>query len=356
MKKQLLLVALLLTGKAFSQSFTQSNEASVGSSVSMYVCDSLTPNYASTKGSNAVWDFSNLSIPDTLKKSLISVVDPKTTKYNSLYSTSDKAIVFENFLTSYYSSTSNNRSCVGYFFSNSTLGDVRAVFNSDPEITHTYPFGVNAIQPDNLSGKLYYNYLGQPVTPTPTATGSSLAEVDALGTLKIDANQVFKNVLRYHIKDSVYATVNIPPFGVLNALLKRDQYEYYDLTISNLPIYTYSNLKAFAQLSPDPLLNKTIVLSKYKGDKNAKPVDSTNSINETQFSKFSIYPNPAKNILYLLGENTDNVSISILDQSGKTINTYNYTNSLNIEHLEKGIYLFQIKGENGIEVMKFVKE
>ncbi len=357
MKKQLLLVALLLTGKAFTQNFTQSNEANVGSSVSMYICDSLTSNYSSIKGDNSVWDLTNLLIRDTNKRSLISVIDPSNTPYKSLYTTSNKAIVLEKYLTSYYNSSNSERNCFGYFFPTKELGDVRAVFNTDPEITHTYPFELNSKKTDNLSGTLYYTFSNLPITAT--ATGSSMAEVDGRGTLKFDALKIYKNVLRYHIKDSINATVNLTilGLGIVDLTLKRDQYEYYDHSISNLPIYAYSNLQAFAyKLSSDTLVNKTIVLSKFNPDKNAKPVDPTNSLTDLTFDSYSIYPNPAKEILYVIGENSTNATISILDQTGKTIRTFNQTTTLPIEYLEKGVYFVKVSDIRGIEVLKFMKD
>jgi hypothetical protein len=355
MKKQLLLVALLLSGKAFSQNFNLTNEASVGSSVSMYICDSLTENHAGIKGANAVWDLTNLLIRDTNKRSLISVTDPSNTLYKLLYSTSNKAIVFENYLTSYYNSTNSERNCLGYFFPTKELGDVRAVFNTDPEITHTYPFELNSKKTDNLSGTLYYTYSNIPITAN--ATGSSMAEVDGLGTLKFDALKIYKNVLRYHIKDSVNATVTLPLVGTVDATLKRDQYEYYDHSISNLPIYTHSNLQAFVyKLSSEPLVDKTIVLSKFNPDKNAKPVDPTNSLSDLTFNLYSIYPNPAKDMLYIIGENTSITSISISDETGKIIVTSNQNNNISIATLEKGVYFLQITNTKGNEVLKFIKE
>ena len=360
MKKQLLIVALLLSSKAFSQNFTQSNEAAVGTSVSMYVCDSLTSDYASTKGSNVVWDFTKLNIPDTLNKSLISVVDPATTKYNSLYTKANKAIVFENFLTSFYSSTVNDRSCVGYFFNTKDYGDVRALFDLNNEITHTYPFQLNSIKNDDLKGEIYYT-ITSPLTynATSAALGSSKAEVDGLGTLKIDAATEFKNVLRYHIKDSVNATVTLQLIGTVNSTLVRDQYEYYDHSISNLPIYTHSNLKAYISISNDPIVNKTFVLSKYKGDKNAKvPVDPkpTTGISELKSTSFTIFPNPAKDVLYVIGENAINSTIFILDQAGKVVKTFTNSNSLSIQDLDKGVYFIQIESNNKNETLKFIKE
>jgi len=355
MKKQLLFVALLLTSKAFTQNFNLTNEANIGSSVSMYICDTLTDNHAGIKGANAVWDFTNLLIRDTNKRSLISVISPTTTSYTSLYTSSNKAIVLENYLTSYYSSTNTERKCLGYFFPTKDLGDVRAVFNTDPEITHTYPFELNSNKSDKLSGTLYYSYLNTPITAT--ATGSSLAEVDGLGTLKLDALKIYKNVLRYHIKDSVNATVTLPFIGIVDATLKRDQYEYYDHSISNLPIYTHSNLQAFVyKLSADALVNKTIVLSKYNPDKDAKPVDPTNAIDELKPSRYAIYPNPAKDQLIIFGDNTSITSISITDETGKLITSSLENYNVNVANLENGVYFLQITDHNGNEIYKFIKE
>lgn len=362
MKKQILIAALLLTGKAFSQEFNQGNEASVGSSVSMYICDSLTSNFATTKGSNVTWDFSSLVIPDTTKKSLISVIDPSTTKYKSLYTNANKAIVFENFITSYYSSSKSERNCLGYFFGTKDYGDVRAVFSSDPEVTHTYPFKLNSSKTDVLKGKLYYKVTSPIVTDmTADAVGSSKAEVDALGTLKIDAGHIYKNILRYHLKDSTSGSVVL--FGnQVDATVVLDQYEYYDHASSNLPIYTHSNLKAYISLSTDPIVNKTFVLSKYKVDKNAKPVEDTTTTNPTTSledlnkSALILYPNPAKNVLYVIGNNTNNGSILVLDQTGKTVKSFKQTNELDIQSLEKGIYFVKVEGVNSEEILKFVKD
>ena len=192
---------------------------------------------------------------------------------------------------------------------------------------------------------------------TALATGSSMAEVDGLGTLKFDTLKIYKNVLRYHIKDSVNATVTLPFVGTVDATLKRDQYEYYDHSISNLPIYTHSNLQAFVyKLSSDPLVDKTIVLSKFNPDKNAKIVDPTNSLSDQTFSTNSIYPNPAKDILYIIGENTSITNISISDETGKIISTSNENSSISIATLEKGVYFLQITNTKGNEVLKFIKE
>jgi hypothetical protein len=356
MKKHILIVALLLASRAFSQSFTQNNEPEIGTNVSMYVADSLTSNNANLKGSNVTWDATNLVIKDTTKRLSIKVETPANTTYGSTYVGSNKAITIENFITSYYSSTSQERSSVGYFFTSEDLGDVKAVFTSNPQITHTYPFAVTNSKTDDLSGKIYYTFNSIPVSPS--ATGKSIAEVDGLGTFKVDAAKSITNVLRYHIFDSTQAVLSVPGLGTTQIILKRDQYEYYDLATSNLPIYTHTNLKAFAPLiSPDPLVDKTVVLAKYKADKNATPPDNTASLENVTSNNFVIFPNPAKENLSILGL-TEKATIHVIDQSGKVIKDIISTQgqeSFDLKGIENGIYFISIETNSLKEVQKFEK-
>ena len=71
----------------------------------------------------------------------------------------------------------------------------------------------------------------------------------------------------------------------------------------------------------------------------------------------SIYPNPAKNILYLSYSNIKDGSVTITDIAGKTLITEPLTNSINISKLAKGIYMCRIsEGDKVIWYNKIVKE
>jgi len=353
MKKHILLVALLLTGKAFSQSFSQSNEPQIGTSASMYIADSLTSNKSAEKGDNITWDYSSLSIDDTTKRLSISIVNPSTTKYASLYKNATKAIIIENFITSYYSSTSNERSSLGYYFQSGDLGDVRSYLDKDVQITHTYPFGLSNSKSDNMSGTLYYTLNTYPMSPK--SSGTSFAEVDGIGNLQFNSSLTVPNVIRYHIFDSTQATLTFPGIGTTQVVLKRDQYEYYDLANSNLPIFTHTNLKVFTPLiSPDALIDKTVVLSKYKPYlKNASTTD-----NVFVHTKFNVFPNPSKENINIQGIDNEKVTITISDQSGKIV-TKSELNSANVtipvSSLENGVYFIAIESNQNQEIHKFHK-
>jgi hypothetical protein len=78
------------------------------------------------------------------------------------------------------------------------------------------------------------------------------------------------------------------------------------------------------------------------------------SINEIDFeSSFSFYPNPASSFIYLelkgeIGE------IEIMDLQGKIIqrNQVFSDKELNLENLEKGVYLLRFVSERGTSVTK----
>ena len=69
------------------------------------------------------------------------------------------------------------------------------------------------------------------------------------------------------------------------------------------------------------------------------------SLNNNEFSKINMYPNPAKDVISF---NEDLKSIKIYDLSGKVIfeNNQSYYNGtlLNISNISNGIYIVRIKG------------
>ncbi len=81
---------------------------------------------------------------------------------------------------------------------------------------------------------------------------------------------------------------------------------------------------------------------------------SVNSVTET---KFNIYPNPTKGLVYI---NTLNlVSIDVIDVLGKVVfSTKNINNGGNIDlsSLQKGVYLVKISNESGSETKKIILE
>jgi len=82
-----------------------------------------------------------------------------------------------------------------------------------------------------------------------------------------------------------------------------------------------------------------------------------NSVEELSNGIFSIYPNPAENVLYVQSEN-GNASYTIYDVSGKVFSTTNTTSSnssLDIISLSSGIYFIQCISGEEVSTIKFIK-
>ena len=92
---------------------TQLNEPIIGNSINMYVCDSNATSLSSITGNGITWDYSTIgAYPSKFKT--IEVVDPTSTAQSSEFPTSTKATKIQNFITSYWTSTSNKRESQGF--------------------------------------------------------------------------------------------------------------------------------------------------------------------------------------------------------------------------------------------------
>lgn len=82
------------------------------------------------------------------------------------------------------------------------------------------------------------------------------------------------------------------------------------------------------------------------------------SINENQIIGVSVYPNPVRNNLYIDAYDSSTIeSIYIFDVSGKKLIENNgETTQLDLSHFRKGIYLLEVKTENGVFTEKLIKE
>lgn len=73
-------------------------------------------------------------------------------------------------------------------------------------------------------------------------------------------------------------------------------------------------------------------------------------------SQLSIYPNPAKEVIYI-NNLTSDASATVTDVTGKQILSLSHVqNSISVSGLSKGIYFISIKDADGVHTAKFVKE
>ncbi|MFT4903344.1 MAG: hypothetical protein ACI84S_001051, partial [Thalassomonas sp.] len=89
-------------------------------------------------------------------------------------------------------------------------------------------------------------------------------------------------------------------------------------------------------------------LGQYTSLAGCNAVCNTTDVTET-ISKLSIYPNPVKNVLTIEGSY---ISVDIIDVSGKLVLSSEYVKAINVKSLSDGVYMLNIKTENGIAVKK----
>ena len=81
------------------------------------------------------------------------------------------------------------------------------------------------------------------------------------------------------------------------------------------------------------------------------------SVSDLSLSKFSIYPNPVSDQLFISSKNTVIETISIYSLTGKKVfEGANKTNSIDVSTLSKGMYFVEISSASGKSVKRFIKK
>ncbi len=88
-------------------------------------------------------------------------------------------------------------------------------------------------------------------------------------------------------------------------------------------------------------------------------VTSTGTVSTEEFFKtnFSLYPNPATDVLNIQSKNGWAIeNISIIDISGRTVKTQKGSESINVSDLASGTYMIDIVTKEGKATSKFIKK
>ena len=85
----------------------------------------------------------------------------------------------------------------------------------------------------------------------------------------------------------------------------------------------------------------------------------TLGVNNNQISNFSIFPNPAKEVINIKSKTgeTQTYNVQLFNITGKLVGSFERTNSISIQSLSRGTYLLVAKDETGkMATQKFIKE
>jgi hypothetical protein len=330
MKRILLVATLASTFTGMAQSLTQANEPTIGETQTMFLCDSFATTYDGTTGSGVTWDYATLQKYAGYLRT-VTIEDATTAPNAASFPTSTKTIKVENSLTTYFNSTATERVSQGFVFNEPSFGELVAIFDTDEEKLVEYPFSNGSSLTDAYAGTLYFEFNGLPMNPA--AAGSCGAWIDGQGTLLMPDGSTISNAIRYKMIDT--STTNIQLFGDLEIV--RTQYEYYDITNSNLPVLTLSRLLIQQPGGGLPLADNSIVLS------SVNPSASVGLFTNDLIS-FETYPNPTSGLVTLKGEFDADATASIYDQSGRLLFTQKAINgaSIDLSNYHTGMYLLKV--------------
>jgi len=343
MKRNLLFIASILLGAQVYGQFTNANEPTVGEGTTLYVIDSTAVNYEATTGTGVVWDYSIYGGYDGVFRT-VSVIDPATSGFGTDYPTSTAALAIQDFLVNFSSSNTTERLSQGFVYSEVNLGDVIVKFDVDEATHYTYPFELGAVINDNFSGEMTNAGLG-----THPLTGTLNATYDGYGTLKLADGVTLTNVSRYRISDISTITVT----GLFDGTyeLVRDQFEYYDLTNSNLPAFVYTTVILRSAGSSNPISEFNLALSE------VDPLTIVN-VQEITNADFSVHPNPAADVLNIqLKNELNNATATIIDATGRVVlvQTLNAkSNTIDIASLNQGLYIIRVNNAGALTSEKVV--
>ena len=333
MKNKFLLIATLFVSAAASAQFTDNNAPSIGDSIRLYIVDSAAVDYAGVIGDNVTWDYSNL-IDYNGETRLVDVKTPTDAGHGVTFVNSQKAIQVEGELITFIKNDVNQRVSQGVVYHDANNGDLILTLEENQGIYYTYPFDYEDTIIDNIAGTATFTFMNQVVNAA--TTGKFYSTVDGKGTLKLGLTGVYTDVMRYKLTDTI--NFSIPVAGDFAVIHK--QFEYYDHSVSNLPIFTHSYLW-FGKVGGSALREFTLVMSKDI---------VTTSVSQETLAESKIYPNPANDILNVeLPSGINNAEITIVDAVGRVVLNANVENSfanLNVSHLKEGAYFVKIAADN----------
>lgn len=338
MNKRFLLFSTLLASGIASAQFTPDNTPLIGESIQLYVIDSTAANYADVIGDGVTWDYTNQEDYGSQLVKTISVIGVADTDYENTFNDSEKAIELEGQFITFVTDNANERVSQGLVFKDPELGDLIIKLDDNGENYYTYPFDLNDEITGTINGEAKFTYNGTEVSTS--ATGNYLARVDGRGTLKLGVDSEYTDVIRYRMIDTI--TIEVPIPGIPDYMAIHEQFEYFDFSVSNLPIFIHSSLW-FGQIgtSVPPRNDYTLVLS----------LDSkTSSLSKEELSASNIYPNPTNGLVNVtLANDVANAEVTIVDAMGRIVLNTSIDNGaaqIDVSSLDKGTYFVKIAADD----------
>jgi hypothetical protein len=329
MKKRLftLFGMIALSGAAFSQTWSFSNEPTVGTSTIMYLVDTTSSNYSTLTGANQTWNYSTLAGYEDNSR-IVSVEDASESE---VFPNASLLLNIPGFMQTFYeyAEGTNDKMAHGYVFEVPGFGEARITF-SDLAKMLEFPTATGTSFTDAVSGILTI------MDEDNTIEGNTWVSVDGTGTLQLANGVSHTNVMRIYTLDTLYSEITLSGLPIpVNVTIVRQTYDYVKPGASNFPLFTHSTLLV---LSPLGTIKIGVVLS------TENPTTFVNIENETQ-NNLVVYPNPTNGLFTVNTGNLEASSVSVVDITGRVVFESNVASSqIHVDLTQElaGIYFVNI--------------
>lgn len=123
---------------------------------------------------------------------------------------------------------------------------------------------------------------------------------------------------------------------------------------------SFAEANYIGQVIPTGAANRVVLVAEFNGTAQVVSrnlADVTLSRNSNEIKGLKVYPNPAKNTLYVTSDSFEAKEVQLYDVLGKSVlNTKTVNNTVNISSLSKGVYVVKITEEGKTATRKIVVE
>lgn len=345
MKKNLLsLITLLGAGVIANAQITinDTHLVGIGDAVEQAV-DSLGGSIANIgpSGANQTWNFTSMTehFVDTLffenHTSYPGAGSISNANLGMRSSTEDSSWIFLN------------KGTTGLFVvGQSGYQQAQLVTLSFPGTIVTFPSTMGTNYSGNWWGIIFQQYFGQQGIDSVRLTrgASTSSNIDAWGNVTTPFGTFAS--LRQNITDINIDTIWVYEFGAWNVL------DAFRAALLGLSPITNDTINTARWWTDDPNSKFPVLEMEYENNGNvtrvmwqkSSPFVGVEEMNAKPM--FSLYPNPAKDMINIATDKIDNSIISIIDITGKEVKSiaFNTSNiSLNISDLDAGVYFYSVR-------------
>ncbi|MCG8577327.1 MAG: T9SS type A sorting domain-containing protein [Flavobacteriales bacterium] len=331
--KQSLLILGLVAGVYSQAQLTTANMLSNGDMRSYYSLDSSASNLASVTGTDVTWDYSNIG-GYMMTPNDLNVIDASASAFASDFPSTSLCEEFNNGVQTFFNNVGDDVIVDGFVYQEAG-NDFVVRYETDDLIALALPMNVSESYTDAVDGVAII-----PLAGTVNIDGDATVTCDGSGTLNIGSN-TYTNVIRIHTLEETSGNA----LGQ-DILITRESFVYYDLDDANpLPIVRHDRVEA--DLDAGGTYGFQAMYSK-------DAVTDYVGVEEGETTTLSVYPNPATDVLSISFEGTAQ-ELSIFNAAGQVVYTSTAVQNLetiDVSAFDAGIYMVQIRTENGLKTEK----